>query len=189
MAWTSVLWAPNDAPGLEHLEWMERPDGVLVRSVVVGMNAGLAFSLRYIVQYNAAWQVRAVHLENLLSGDEERLEADGGGHWWNASGHALPALDGCIDIDLSATPFTNTLPIRRLGLEVGQSAEIRVAYFNPPDLSGRPVAQRYTCLGRSDDGATYRYEGLDSGFTREIEVDQHGLVSDYPGLFRRVEFE
>jgi uncharacterized protein len=27
---------------------------------------------------------------------------------------------------------------------------------------------------------------LDSDFTRDIEVDSHGLVVIYPGLFRRV---
>jgi len=43
--------------------------------------------------------------------------------------------------------------------------------------------QRYTCL---EPMRRYRYESLDSDFTREIEVDLDGLVVVYPGLFRRI---
>ena len=41
------------------------------------------------------------------------LRADGRGHWADAAtGSPLP-LDGCVDIDIYPSPFTNTLPIRR----------------------------------------------------------------------------
>ena len=43
--------------------------------------------------------------------------------------------------------------------------------------------QRYTCLAPLK---RYRYESIDSDFTREIEVDSRGLVVTYPGLFRRL---
>jgi uncharacterized protein len=95
----------------------------------------------------------------------------------------LPQLAGAIDIDISITPFTNTLPIRRLRLQTGQSQEILVAYVQLPGLAVTTDRQRYTC--REPD-RRYRYESLDGDFTREIEVDGHGLVVTYPGLFRRV---
>ena len=41
--------------------------------------------------------------------------------------------------------------------------------------------QRYTRLAER----TYRFESLGGGFVRDIEVDEHGLVVTYPGLFRR----
>lgn len=43
--------------------------------------------------------------------------------------------------------------------------------------------QRYTCL---EPHKLYRYESLDSDFTRDITVDENDLVIEYPGLFRRV---
>jgi hypothetical protein len=43
--------------------------------------------------------------------------------------------------------------------------------------------QRYTCL---EPLKRYRYESIDSDFTRDIEVDRSGLVVTYPGLFRRL---
>jgi hypothetical protein len=32
----------------------------------------------------------------------------------------------------------------------------------------------------------YKYEGLESGFTAELQTDRDGLVLDYPDLWRRV---
>ena len=80
----------------------------------------------------------------------------------------------------------NTLPIRRLALHPGESQEISVVYISFPDLQLKAVRQRYTCLKNLPNGQLYRYEGLLSGFTAEIEVDKDGLVMDYPGVFRKV---
>ena len=88
-----------------------------------------------------------------------------------------------MDVDLALTPFTNTLPIRRLGLGTGESAEIRVAYVELPAFAVTTDPQRYTCL---EPERRYRYESLESGFVREIDIDVNGLVVTYPGLFRRV---
>ena len=98
-------------------------------------------------------------------------------------GTPRPDLAGAFDVDLSATPFTNTLPIRRLGLAAGQAETIHVVYVRFPDLEVTINRQRYTCL---EPRRRYRYESVDSDFTREIEVDPDGLVVTYPGLFRRV---
>jgi hypothetical protein len=95
----------------------------------------------------------------------------------------MPRLAGAIDIDISITPFTNTLPVRRLRLKTGQSEDILAVYIQLPELTVTTDRQRYTCL---EPNRRYRYESLDSDFTRDIEVDGHGLVVTYPGLFRRV---
>ena len=85
-------------------------------------------------------------------------------------------------MDLPITPFTNTLPIRRLALAAGASAEIDVVYVRAPALSVEVDRQRYTCL---EPMRRYRYEAVDGSFTAEIEVDSRGLVVMYPELFRR----
>jgi len=92
-----------------------------------------------------------------------------------------------LDIDISHTPFTNTLPIHRLALTPGESADLLVAYITVPDLSVRPVQQRYTCLSHTTSGGVYRYEGLESNFTADLLVDAQGLVVDYPGIWKRAE--
>ena len=92
-------------------------------------------------------------------------------------------MSGAIDVDLTITPLTNTLPIRRLDLEVGRSAEIATAYVDFPAMAVSRNPQRYTRLARD----RYLFESLDRDFAREIEVDEAGLVVTYPGLFRRAD--
>jgi uncharacterized protein len=89
-------------------------------------------------------------------------------------------------VDISATPFTNTLPIRRMELLPGQAYELTVAYIAVPEMETKPVRQRYTCLEVRPYGKLYRYESLSSGYTTELWVDNDGLVIDYPGVFKRV---
>jgi hypothetical protein len=106
------------------------------------------------------------------------------GRWTDEQDNPLPEFDGCIDIDISATPFTNTLPIRRLPWHAGQSRDLEMLYIPFETLKPRRDRQRYTCL---EPGRRFRYEGLIDGFTAEITVDEDGLVVDYPGLFQRLE--
>ena len=69
------------------------------------------------------------------------------------------------------TPFTNTVAIRRLGLQVGEAAEIKVAYILVPELSLRAAPQRYTRLA----DRLWRFDGLDIDFTADLTVDEDGF--------------
>jgi hypothetical protein len=53
------------------------------------------------------------------------LLSDGQGNWTTSDGQAVSELRGCIDVDISVSAFTNTLPIRRLGLAPTGSAELK----------------------------------------------------------------
>lgn len=97
----------------------------------------------------------------------------------------VPAVAGCLDVDLAFTPATNILPLRRLGLAVGDSREMTAAWVRFPDLSVEPLAQRYTRL----DERRVRYESRGGAFTAELEVDELGLVVRYPPLWERVAIE
>jgi len=94
----------------------------------------------------------------------------------------IPSVAGCLDVDLAFTPATNFLPLRRLGLAVGESREMTAAWVRFPDLSVEPLAQRYTRL----DEHRVRYESRGGAFTAELEVDELGLVVRYPPLWERV---
>jgi uncharacterized protein len=52
-----------------------------------------------------------------------------------------PGPDGCRDVDLEASPCTNTIPIHRLGLEAGDSADAPAAYVRWLDLSVQRLEQ------------------------------------------------
>lgn len=183
-----IVWSRVDVPGLELLDLEIGPNGAHLQSAVIDADPAAPFRIAYTIETDHDWRVRRVSVR-LLGGDERALElrTDGTGHWTDAIGAPIPDLDGCIDIDLTATPATNTLPIRRLGLHPGESAEITAAWVQFPDLSIRPSPQRYTCLARHADGtARYRYVGLESGFTVELPVDVSGMVQDYGDIWGRL---
>ena len=185
----NILWIPWDGPGLEHLRLVQSDDLILADSLIIGVaeEDRRPFRARYTIQCDACWHVRELRID-MLDAANRRLDlmSDGAGHWFDDAGEPLPGLVGCFDVDISATPFTNTLPIRRLALPPAAAADINVVYISLPELAVTPGMQRYTCLASNTAGARYRFESRAHAFTAELPVDAHGLVEDYPGLFRRV---
>lgn len=179
-----AAWAQWDGPGLEHLRLRVGENGTEADGVVIGEEDGTYFRVRYTIRCDPRWRTREVIMDPLDGSDPLRLLSDGEGTWRDVSGRMLPELMACIDVDISVTPFTNTLPIRRLGLTEGETSEISVVYVNVPSLRLETSGQRYTRLERG----LYRYEdeGLFRGFTADLPVDGDGLVLDYPGIFRRI---
>lgn len=171
--------------GLEHAVLSDGPDGLRVDSVVIGTDdhadAG-EFALAYSLACDSTWHTRAVDVR-VVGGASLSLRSDGNGRWRDAGGNELPALGGCTDVDLSATPLTNTLPVRRLAgrLRLRRGVLIRVAYIEAPRLTLTVSGQRYTELAQG----RYRFELTDGSFEREITVDGEGYVLDYPGPFTR----
>lgn len=100
-------------------------------------------------------------------------------HTWFVNDEERPEIAGCIDIDLNFSPVTNTLPIRRLNLAVGQNAKVRSAWLRFPDFELKPLEQTYT---RTDE-THYRYESA-SGFMRDLEVNEFGFVTEYPDFWQ-----
>jgi uncharacterized protein len=185
-----VMWSPWTTPGLEHVQVFTQSDGIVADGLILGVKEQEPFRVRYEIQCDQRWKLRTVHI-SLLGGVSRSLHlvTDGEGSWATGSGEALLSLTGCLDVDISVTPFTNTLPIRRLALQSGESATLSIAYITVPKLQVEVSEQRYTCLETTSSGGRYWFESLEQGeaiFTAELPVDQDGLVMDYPELFRRV---
>ena len=185
-----VMWSPWTGPGLEHLHLLQEQEGMLADGLILGVEEQVPFRVRYEIHCDPQWRLRSVHLN--VPGDSSsslHLFTDGEGSWTTEGGEAIPSLNGCLDVDISATPFTNTLPIRRLALQPGSTALLSMAYIAIPQMQIEATQQRYTCLEVTSSEGRYLYESLADGvcwFTAELPVDSDGLVLDYPGLFRRV---
>ena len=140
-------------------------------------------NVQYVMRLSATWQVRQFLLFRDMDEPDLWIGNDGGGRWGEMNGAHRPELDGCVDIALACTPFTNTIAIRRLALHVGDAAEIIVATVDVETLDIQPVAQRYSRL----DTHRWRLEQMTTGESIEFDVDEFGLVIDYPERFRRVD--
>jgi uncharacterized protein len=178
----TIRWSAWDGPetGMEHTDVRPADGGLNIAGVVIGESDGSRFGLAYRIRLDATWHTREAHLRT-TSGQTLHLESDGHGHW-QANGVAQPDLQGCIDIDIQATPLTNTLPIRRLDFKQGERLDLRLCYIAVPELTFSVAEQCYTAL----DSSLYRFESLENGFTADLPVDEDGFVRDYPGLFRRM---
>jgi hypothetical protein len=177
-------WEDWSGRGLQHVVLTERADAIIAEAVCIVADDAV-FAVRYRIRCDAEWRCRELDVEVIGTARTLRLRGDGRGHWDDGNGVRLAALDGALDVDLPITPFTNTLPIRRLGLAAGAAAEIAVVYVCAPELSVELDRQRYTCV---EPLRRYRYEAVDGSFSAELEVDAHGLVLTYPGLFRRRDY-
>lgn len=185
----ALAWERTDSlEGHEEFQLgRSEPDGHhTMRGAVTIQDEHTSTTLTYAIECDAEWRTRGLVIEITRRPDDPGrpahilAEADGAGTW-TINGTERPDLHGCLDVDLGFTPSTNTLPIHRLNLAIGESADVTAAWVRFPELVVQPLRQRYTRVAPD----RYRYESLVSGFTAELTTDGLGLVIDYPGGWRR----
>lgn len=185
--WRTICWTPiwnkdRAGVGLEHLLLTERA----ADSVVLAFDEERGpFRLAYRLAWDESWRLRDAELVVATERFNRSLslKTDGQGHWRYGDGRAVDELHGCVDVDIWPTPFTNSFPIRREPMAVGERRQFRTASIFAPDLTVQPQQQAYTRLA----DRLYLFENLDgSGFRAELAVDEDGVVLDYPHLFERV---
>lgn len=182
MAVTVIRWQGLQLNAREHLVLNEDDECITADSIYLSEGGVDSFGVRYHLVLNKDWTVRQFRSEVLGKKSSELfLQRDENGRWTSGN-EELSELAGTTDIDLAISPFTNTLPIRRLQLAPGQAADIVTAYVVYPEHSVMPDPQRYSCLS----SRRYQFESVDTDFKRVIEVDERGLVTMYPDLFARI---
>ncbi|RAR45411.1 putative glycolipid-binding domain-containing protein [Paenibacillus sp. MDMC362] len=178
----SLLWTRHDLPSLEHGRLYRHHHGFTLTGMVVASLEGRPLHCSYEVETTRSWQTRKVKIK-LSSGTEDHslhLERDDDGCWWNGDTE-LTAFAGMTDIDLGITPSTNTLPIRRLKLKPGERASMTAVWIQFPSLTIAPLPQQYMRTG----DYTYRYESNYGAYQANLEVDEHGLVTNYADVWSR----
>lgn len=170
---TEIVWTGLEDPTRECCRVDEGAQGVLVESRIDGGSGECSYTL----EATAGWEFTRL----VLRAGGEEVDVRRLGEDWTVDGHLRPDLRDAREVDISVSPLSNTLPIRRLGLAVGESADIITAYISLPELTVTTDPQRYTRTNHDQ----YLYESRDSDFRRTVTVDRAGLVIDYPGLFTR----
>jgi hypothetical protein len=195
-----LIWRRLDVAGIEYFRLWESAAGPRLTGTVILADGGAPVRLKYAVACAPDWTSRGVHIA-LTRGAATRhlkITASADQRWWQSmevvprtgAGGPLavsqqveiPAVAGCRDLDLSFTPATNILPLRRLALAPGESGDLTAAWIRFPGLSVEPLAQHYTRL----DERRLRYESRGGAFTAELEIDELGLPVRYPPLWERV---
>jgi hypothetical protein len=176
-----VMWRNLDEPGAERAIVGQTPQGwYLSGTVLIALPEPT--EVRYTIECDRAWRTRQVGVELASDGEgaKLRLSANAAGQWLRGGSEPLDLRDGVFDVDLGVSPITNTLPIRRLGLDVGQSASIAVAWVRFPSLEVVRSVQGYERIAPN----VYRF--TDDSFEADLVVDDFGLVVSYPTGWERV---
>ena len=175
---STILWQDISNGALDRCQLHATSGGLRLAGTVLTAAHGDPLEVRYLVLTEKSGLTRRVELD-LNNGSSRRvLSADGAGRWHSEGDPELTEVAGALDVDLTVTPATNTLPIRRLGLDVGQAVDLRMAWVQFPGLEVIPSEQRYERLTAD------RWRFSTGDFQAELVVDHNGLVLDYGGLFR-----
>ena len=168
-----VLWRRTDVAGTEWCE-LRVGEAPSLRGVVTLAWEGRPIAISYAIALDDAGRTRRVVMtaDGIAAPISVTLDADGKGRWSGADGVVVDAPDA-LDVDLGFSPSTNTLPIRRLGLAIGESREIGVAWVLFPSFDVEYGRQTYTRL------AERRWLYRSPGYEAELTVDDVGLVERY----------
>ncbi len=177
---SGMVWRRLDVPGRDAATLNQSEKGWLVVGEAEFVDEGRACRLQYSIDLSPAWHTRSVAVAG--SNGERKIDLAvrvDRGQRWTMNWRQVPSIADCLDIDLAFTPATNTLPIRRLDLPVGESARVVAAWLRFPELDLEPLEQVY----RRVDANHYDYRAPESGFQAVLTVTPEGWVVDYPGLW------
>jgi hypothetical protein len=156
--------------------------GVRLRGQTAAVEDGQAWSVGYEIALDEAWCTYRAQVWDLARRIVIELDRDGG---WRVDGSPRPDLDGCLDVDLESSACTNTIPVHRLDLAVGEAAEAPAVYFRAADLAVERLEQSYRRLSSDGGLDRYRYDAPIFDFTAQLTYDPTGLIVDYPGIATR----
>ena len=183
----AACWQHGEGRSGFEVAWFQAvAGGWVVDGTTAAVEEGQTWVVTYRVELDSGWLTRRARIgtRTTAGSHEIQLEADGTGSWL-VNGVPAPALEGCLDVDLEASAMTNTLPVHRLGLEVGGRAAAPAAYVRALDRAVERLDQTYQRTTDHDGHQRYDYGAPAFGFTSRLVYDDSGLILHYPGIARR----
>lgn len=176
-----AFWRRLDTAGHDAASLSQTQKGWTVEGVALFLQDGEGACLRYRVDTDDRWQTQTAIVEGWLGPTpiQASLVATPDRQWF-LNGAIQSLVAGCDDIDLSFTPATNIIPIRRLGLPVGSSHRVAAAWLTIPGVTLEPLHQVYSRVSES----RYDYEAFGGTFRATLDVSDAGWVINYPELWR-----
>ena len=178
----TIFWRRLNIDGLERLLVVEDGNGIFVKGTILTTEDG-GCRVDHEWRLDGNWSTLRVAVSREGADGRKALRLDRTDVGWKVNGQARPDLDGASEVDLSLTPFCNTLALRRLMKTADDALALDIAYIDGVALSVERSRQAYDRIG--DRCFRYRDLGLAMGFEALIDVDDAGFVTRYEGLFER----
>ncbi|QHE52722.1 putative glycolipid-binding domain-containing protein [Pontibacillus sp. HMF3514] len=177
-----VMWQSKGPIGCEYLKLIQSPQEINAKGTVIYTDEKDAYKVMYQIDLDKNWVTKSVDVAVEGKDHTLHLRSNGMGDWWSNDTY-LESMQGAIDIDISVTPFSNSLPINRFEWAVGERKSFQMLYIDVPSLELLQLKQHYTLVDEDGGKRFFQYECRN--YKTTIRVDQDGLVEDYPGLFTR----
>lgn len=176
----TILWRRLDAPGHDACRLERNGTGWALAGTAVFAENGLPAVLYYKVVVDSAWRTTSGHIHGWLGeqGIDLRVTRTSDGNWM-LNGTAVPGIEARNDLDLSFTPATNLLQLRRVNMREGEVVDLPVAWLDVARATLTCLPQRY----ERRTATSYWYEAPTAGYSGLLEVRASGFILRYPGLW------
>jgi hypothetical protein len=176
----TILWRRLDAAGHDACRLVQTDSGWRLEGAAVFRHEGVPACLAYEVDCDGHWRTRDGVVRGWVGGRllDFRMTRTPAGIW-TLNGQVVPHLDRCVDLDLGFTPATNLFQLRRVALQVGQAADVPVAWLDVPAGTLDRLDQRYVRRTAGE----YWYEAPRFDYFGLLRVSAVGFVEKYPNLW------
>jgi hypothetical protein len=176
----SMFWRRLDTPGHDAC-WLEQANGRwrISGATVFRHDAGPAV-LNYHVVCSQTWTTLSGFIDGRVGERPVRFDIRRGANGWTLNGAPVPGLDAMLDLDLSFTPATNLIQLRRVSVPAGRKTPIDVAWLDIDAVVLGPLHQVYERL----DERRLAYAAPSVGYEAVLELADNGFIAHYPGLWR-----
>ncbi|AST96619.1 putative glycolipid-binding domain-containing protein [Shouchella clausii] len=173
------IWENIEHKGLEYLKVKYSSNNISVTSTIIDPLESNKIEYEVILTRN--WNFIRLKLTNDKLKDELLLSKDSNGKWLDGNNIELDHLVGANDIDLSCTPFTNTLPINRCDWTKDEPLHLEMVFIDASNLNVKKTQQTYRLINNNLTNKVFNYSS--GSFESVILVNNNGFVLDYPGYF------
>ena len=187
-----LTWQSEDGHGLEGTRLL-LGSGLRALGRMVRLEADGGFTASYRLFVDNDGTLRRLSVTSAVAERERHLTISrtDDGVWLldtgSGSGGMRSDFAGAVDVDLAYSPLFNTIPIRRLNLHRAPAEHVvPMVFVSLPGLEVDVVDQTYRTVSALDESGHATVEFRWGDFTSELVVDTDGVVTDYPGLARRL---
>lgn len=177
----NALWQRLDRPGHDAAFLRREGDGWRLTGAAVFSHEHGAASLAYTVDVDRSWATMSGAVQGFVGDRAFAYQILRRPDAWRLNGAVVAGLDALMDLDLSFTPATNALQLRRAGPSIGQTVDLPAAWFDFDSATLSELPQTYQRLTAT----IYRYAAPSVGYEGLLEVASDGFITAYPNLWRR----
>jgi uncharacterized protein len=178
----TLIWQGIMHQSLEYLTLKEKNEHYAVHSNIIGCYQDQLYTVNYKINIDKDWKISEFIIESEINTVKNKMTGILRNGHWEINNAIHEEFKNFKFIDISLTPFTNTLPVKQLQLPEKGAERINVIYIDVLNLIIKPVQQQYTRISDHE----YLYENLQNDFKANVLFDHNGLVTDYPKLFKKI---